>query len=203
MNKNYITKNNNIISLNITEGYCTKIISIDKIFTKQLKDITLMVWDDFSFKGYFSHKNIYSKINTLTFSFSLEDKIYFALNRLLGQDDYLLIDDDNTKDNLVNYLEIIRKGNNIIFKIHDNEIAKLIINRFNIFIKNIGPDPRSKEDSNTKYRLYTFFLESQEILINEYHQYTFDEYYELIKNKQEKNLFLNNYNVLNRKKCQK
>ena len=69
--------------------------------------------------------------------------------------------------------------------INDLEDAD-IIDRFSVFIKNIGPDGRSKIDSfykDTKERLYFFFKEVYERVSEEYHQITIEEY--LLKNSKE------------------
>ena len=53
------------------------------------------------------------------------------------------------------------------------------MDKFHVFIKNIGPDPRSKIDLNykdTKKRLSIFFNEVIDILTEEYHQITLEEY---------------------------
>ena len=77
----------------------------------------------------------------------------------------------------------LRNGNNkIIITFHDEDIEKPLFERFTIFIKNIGPDSRSKiDDFNIKYRLVKFFREAEEILTNEFHQYSLDECFELLK----------------------
>ena len=54
--------------------------------------------------------------------------------------------------------------------------------KFRVFIKNIGPDCRSKiNDVSIKYRIVDFFKEVEEALLEDYHQITFEEYIEFNK----------------------
>lgn len=183
--KKQITVNNNIIRILVEQGYCTENIFIEKTFLNNNeleKTISFSIWDDMSFRTYIHNDDLYSDIMDLSFEINIEDKIYFALNRLLGIDDSLVIDDDDTREKLKNYMEFKREKNKFIITFHDEDIDKALFERFNVFIKNIGPDGRSKiEDFNIKYRLVKFFREAKAILINEYHQYTFDEYFEILK----------------------
>lgn len=178
---------NNYIILDVSPGYCTEVIKIDKYFFKNEdldKTITFSIWDDMQFQGWDSSDSCAE--TKIDFKINVEDKIYFALNRLLGTDDTLLIDDDETYKNWQNYLDISRKDSHILVSIHDNSKDRPIYDRFKVFIKNIAPDGRSKiEDFNVKYRLHKFFMEAKEILVNENHQYTFDEYFEILKSQKE------------------
>ena len=78
--------------------------------------------------------------------------------------------------------------------------------KYRVFIKNIGPDCRSKIDcqyKDTKNKLFYFYKEANEILTNDYHQETIEEYTiknnpeiqkeELMKYKKEKELILDVY----------
>lgn len=174
--------NNNIIILNISDGYCSKHINIQKGFLngKNLeKKVSMSIWDDMSFSAYSPEDDI----NEIVCEIEKDDLIYFALNRMLGVDDSLIIDDDGTSEELIKYVEFKKDKDKILIIFHDEEDSKgTYSERFNVFIKNVGPDPRSKiEDFNIKYRLHKFFQEAQEILLNEYHQYSLDEYFELFK----------------------
>lgn len=67
----------------------------------------------------------------------------------------------------------------------ENDIEKrkkLPSEKFNIFIKNIGPDPRSKiECFDIKLRIYNFFKDLENIFLEQYHQMAMDEYLEIIR----------------------
>lgn len=180
-----INNKGNIVRIVTEEGYCTNNVYITKAFFKDGeldKTVTFSIWDDMSFNTHIHNKELCLDITELSFEIDIDDQIYFALNRMLGRDNSLIIDDDDTRDELRNYLEFKRINNTIVVTFHDEDIEKPLFERFTIFIKNIGPDPRSKiDDFNVKYRLVRFFREAEEILINENHQYTFDEYFEILK----------------------
>lgn len=183
--KKDIIVNENHITIYINSGYATDTISIVKAYFKDGKidkTITFTIWDDISFRAYDFDNNHMSRSNQIDFDISIDDKFYFALNRLLGDDDSLLIDDDDTKEKFVNYMKISRENNKILISIHNEELNKPNFERFSVFVKNVGPDVRSKiDDFNIKYRIYKFFMEAKEILLNECHQYTLDEYIEILK----------------------
>ena len=180
-----IRNNGNIIRIVTEQGYCSNNVHITKAFfeNEELKKaITFSIWDDMSFNTYIHNEELCLDITELSFEIDIEDKIYYALNRMLGRSNSLIIDDDDTREELRNYLEFKRTNNKIIITFHDEDIEKPLFERFTIFIKNIGPDSRSKiDDFNIKYRLVKFFREAEEILTNEFHQYSLDECFELLK----------------------
>lgn len=180
-----INNKGNIVRIVTEEGYCTNNVHITKAFFKDGeldKTVTFSIWDDMSFNTHIHNRELCLDITELSFEIDIEDQIYFALNRMLGRDNSLIIDDDDTREELRNYLEFKRINNTIVVTFHDEDIEKPLFERFTIFIKNIGPDSRSKiDDFNVKYRLVRFFREAEEILINENHQYSFDEYFEILK----------------------
>lgn len=180
-----IKNNDSIIRITTEQGYCSDNIHITKAFFKGKeldKTVTFSIWDDMSFNTHIHNRELCLDITDLSFEIDIEDHIYFALNRMLGKDNYLIIDDDDTSEKLRNYLKFKRINNKIVITFHDEDIDKPLFERFNVFIKNIGPDSRSKiDDFNVKYRLVRFFREAEEILINENHQYSLDEYFELLK----------------------
>lgn len=78
---------------------------------------------------------------------------------------------------------ISKKEDKIYISFINNKDKSDLIDKYHIFIKNIAPDGRSKIDHNyqdTKIRLNEFFREVEEVIKNEYHQMTVEEY--LIKN---------------------
>lgn len=180
-----IRNNGNIIRIVTEQGYCSNNVHITKAFfeNEELKKaITFSIWDDMSFNTYIHNEELCLDITELSFDIDIEDKIYYALNRMLGRSNSLIIDDDDTREELRNYLEFKRTNNKIIITFHDEDIEKPLFERFTIFIKNIEPDSRSKIDNfNIKYRLVKFFREAEEILTNEFHQYSLDECFELLK----------------------
>lgn len=187
MNKKMILNDGNIVILDKQKGYCTSEVSIMKYYLENdnlLKKITLSIWDDMFFSGYSNNTNM----DTLEFEFDISDPLYFCLNRLLNNDKTLIIDDDNTCELMTKYM-IIKKENELI-KIIFRSAKKSDKNceKFRVFIKNIGPDPRSKiTDCNMKFRLVDFFRDCEHRLLEEYHQVTIDEYCEELRQKKFKN----------------
>ena len=180
-----IRNTNSQINISVDNNNFVSNISIEKAYLKDDsldKTITLLKTDDMKFTAYKQDLADYSDLVELEYEVTIEDKIYFALNRLLGNNDEMFIDDDFTRDEYRNYLIIKRKQNKIVFIFHDEDIQKLTFERFNVFIINIVFDGRSKiKDINTKSRLLNFFKEASEILLSDNHQYTLDEYYEILK----------------------
>ena len=117
----------------------------------------------------------------LYFSIDANNHMFFAFNRLINEKETLIINDDDTFDEKKKYLEIKREENNIKIIFHNN--ISNSYDKFNIFIKNIFNDGRSKMSSDVKSKLCKLFFELEEILQNKNHQYTLDEYYELLKSK--------------------
>lgn len=177
MRKDIDLEDGNKIIINISPGYCTNVINIIKgyfDYNNLTKEINFSIWDDISISAYSSHNN---EFDTLEFEFDINDPIYFCLNRLLANNKELIIDDDDTYASFKKYM---------IIKREDKSIKILFINKkdkyYGIFIKNIGPDPRSKiEDFNIKIRLIKFFRDMERVLLEETHQITFDEYIELLR----------------------
>jgi len=177
MRKDIDLEDGNKIIININPGYCTNNVIISKSYFKDnnlVKGIDFSIWDDISIRG-FTYEDI--NTNILKFEFDFYDPIYFCLNRLLANNKELIIDDDDTYASLKKYM---------IIKREDKSIKIVFINKkdkyYGIFIKNIGPDPRSKiEDFNIKIRLIKFFRDMEHVLLEESHQITFDEYIEILR----------------------
>lgn len=183
----------NIFDIIITDAY-TQMVSITKScrIENVIKSISFSIWDDISFRGYTSGL----ETDTLEFLFDIRDPLYFCLNRLLDQDLELLIDDDDTYYDKKRYM-LIRKENHyikIIFKNLLSEDDYEVEEKFRIFIKNIGPDPRSKIDNyNFKCRIVNFLRDCEKTLLEEYHQITIDEYIEILN-------YLQDYQKVKQKK---
>ena len=174
--------NGNILLLNISPGYCCNTVSISEGYIQNNnleKEIELSIWDDISFSVY---TNDISE-NQIDFEFDISHPLYFCIKKLLGNNEMLIIDDDNNSKRLERYLVIKREKN--VFKFSFiNKSSKKVLNheKFRVFIKNIGPDSRSKIlDFSTKKRIVDFFWESEKILLENIHQISFDEYIEIKK----------------------
>lgn len=184
MKKELLLDNGNKYILTVDDCFCGEILSINKGYfekEKLIKTLQLSIWDDMSFKGYlFAHDS-----NIIEFEFDINDPLYFCLNKLLGIDKELTIDDDDTSEIMKKYM-IISKEEKTIKIIFVNSLEKPdIIDTFRVFIKNIGPDPRSKiEDYNTKIRLIEFLRDCRKVLTEEYHQVTNDEHIEILRQKE-------------------
>ena len=192
-------ENGNRITIDISKGYCTDVINIHKYYAqngKLIKIIRLSIWDDMSFGGYTYIK----EEKELEFSFDKNDPLYFCLNRLLGNNQKITIDDDDTYEKMQKYM-IIKKENNTI-KIVFTNIKKEQENhdKYRVFIKNIVPDSRSKiEDFSIKLRLVNFFKDCRQILLEKEHQITIDEYLEQSRLEEIERNINNNYENKNEK----
>lgn len=161
---------NRILRYYITNGY-TPMYTIKEDFidnNKVVKNYSLNRWDDYGFNGWINTNNDITKlekINKLSFDFDVNHPLYNHLLHLLRGDKQLLIDDDRTCGLNKKYMLIEAQENKIIlnFACNIEDLEDMdILDKFNIFIKNIGPDCRSKIDcfyKDTKIRLYDFYKE--------------------------------------------
>ena len=170
---------NRILIYRISKGYAKPTYTIMEGFLKNselVKTYELTQWDDYGLNGYINDDNEVIKIS---FDFDINHPLYFPLLHLLNYDNELLIDDDSTREDNKKYM-LIRKENNKIFIDFINKLKSTdMLERFHVFIKNIGPDGRSKIDQNykdTKMRLFIFFFFLYDALINDYHQISIEEY---------------------------
>lgn len=164
-----ITENESLTNINISLGYFND-NDLEKIFE-------LSMSDDFNFFG----MSFVEDKEQLEFNINVNNLMFFAFNRLINEKETLIIDDDATFNENKKYLEIKKEEKNIKIIFH-NTISNSY-DKFNVFIKNIFNDSRSKMHSDIKAKLCRLFYELEEILTNENHQYTLDEYYELLKSK--------------------
>ena len=165
---------NRILIYNISKGYVKPTYTIMEGFIENgelVKTYSLSQWDDYGLNGWIIDDKCVKKIS---FEFDMNHPLYFPLFHLLNYDDELLIDDDDTLEDNKRYMLIYRKVDKIYMDFIDElEDNKYMTGRFNVFIKNILNDVRSKIDHNykdTKKRLIMFFREANNILINGYHQ---------------------------------
>jgi len=170
---------NRILIYRISEGYAKPTYTIMEGFLKNgelIKNYELSQWDDYGLNGWINDDNEVIKIS---FDFDINHPLYFPLLHLLNDDNELLIDDDSTREDNKKYM-LIQKEKNKIFVEFINKLESTdMLERFHVFIKNIGPDGRSKIDQNykdTKIRLFNFFNEVYDVLINDYHQISIEEY---------------------------
>ena len=180
MEKRIELDNGGVILLDVVPGYACSTITIQEGFLVNgdlEKSYTLSKWDDYGFNAFIPND---TNLSEVTFDFDINHPLYFPLLHLLSEDKKLIIDDDDTLELNKKYLEII----NLDDKIRISFINKL--NDFNyyeqkyyVFIKNICFDGRSKIDQqykDTKERLHKFFNECIDVLTEEYHQVTIEEY---------------------------
>ena len=175
--------NNRILIYRISEGYSKPTYTILEGFLENgelVKSYNLSQWDDYGLYGWVDN----DEDNKLSFEFDINHPLYIPLFHLLNYDDKLLIDDDDTQENDKKYMLIHRKEDKIYIDFI-NELKNMshTINKFHIFIKNIAQDGRSKIDQqqlDTKKRLFEFFNEVEDVLVDDYHQGTIEEY--LIEN---------------------
>lgn len=127
------------------------------------KIIIFSMWDDFEFDAYTKENN-----DDINFEFQCSDPLYLQLDTLLGNDKSIIIDDDNTFEKLKKIMIIERIKNRIVIHFIGNKDCRLIREKFNIFIKNIGPDARSKvQNLDLKLRLIDFFNNCESSLLKE------------------------------------
>lgn len=180
MKKKIKIDSDNILNISITDGY-TQMVTIIKSYRIEhvIKNIRFSIWDDISIKGYTSEH----ETSTLEFIFDIGDPLYFCLNRLLNHNLELFIDDDDICSNRKKYM-LVRKENYCIKIIFENLLSEEeydMEDKFRIFIKNIGPDARSKiDDYSFKCRIIDFLRDCKTTLLEEYHQITIDEYIETL-----------------------
>ena len=97
----------------------------------------------------------------------------------MNGDKELIIDDDDTYEDMEKYMTISIDNDIITIKFINKLENDNSMERFSVFIKNIGFDLRSKIDCNdldTKDRLYVFFSEVHKLFMEEFHQITIEEY---------------------------
>lgn len=184
MNKEFRLANNNIINFVISPGYCCDTVSIyegyilDNMVSKSLE---FSIWDDMAFNAYTKDDNV----NFVEFDVDINHPLYFCVKELLADDEYLIVDDDNTYEHMQKYMIIERDDYSFKFKFVNNiNKSTCSYHKFGVFIKNIGPDARSKmSDFSLKLRLVDFFRNVEKCLREEYHQLTFDECIELDRQK--------------------
>lgn len=119
------------------------------------------------------------KTKSLSYDFDINHPLYIPLLHLLNEDDILVIDDEKTEELDKKYMMINKEKDKIsIFFINNLEKDDLE-KRFNISVKSKYTSPYSKIDRfqlDTKKRLDIFFKEATEVLSEERHQISIEEY---------------------------
>ena len=161
---------NRIIRYDIFDSF-TEIHTIKEEFinnNRVIKNYKLSRWDDYSFTAWISTamENL-EDINSLSYDFDINHPLYNPLLHLLDGDNELLIDDDETREINKKYM-LINKDNDKINLIFVNNLEYYdVLNKFYVFVKNIGQDPRSKiTDIELKKRLFEFYKEVYQIFNN-------------------------------------
>ena len=184
LEKRIIINDNRILIYYISEGYVKLTYTITEGFIENgdvIKTYRLSQWDDYSFNGWINNDEGTQKIS---FEFDINHPLYLPLFHLLNYDDELLIDDDDTREDNKKYMLIYKNREKIYIDfINDLTHTHYSSQKFHVFIKNIVFDGRSKIDQDrkdTKKRLNVFFNDVHNILTNDYHQISIEEW--LIKN---------------------
>lgn len=177
-----------ILLYNIELGNECSTYSIKEGYIKNgdvVKSFSLTMRDDYNFIGSINDNDDVDKIY---FEFDIDHPLFLPLFHLLNYDESLIIDDDDSTQDNIKYLEIYYKDAKIYMNFIDKTKEKSI-DSFQVFIKNIDKDGRSKierDEKDTKRRLLLFFDEVNDILVNNEKQITMEEY--LLKKSKGKSL---------------
>lgn len=157
-----IEVNENIkIKIVITKAYCGYFSSYEMAEFKSGeldRAISFNKWDDYGFQAVCLNSNL-DEINKIDFIIRKDNPLYSSINKFLGKEDLIIIDDDDTREINKKTIQFLRSDNEIIVSF-SNALGKNKFKKCNIFVKNILPDYRSKIDEgnfDTKDRLYKLF----------------------------------------------
>lgn len=136
---------------------------------------------DYSFNSYCTKNNELENIKCESHIIDKTNPLYIPLLHLLNGENELIIDDDDTREINQKYMKVYFDGKNVYVEFINNlDRENNDLEKFNIFIKNIGADVRSKidcADKDTKERLFFFFCELADKFYEEdTHQMTIEEY---------------------------
>lgn len=178
MEKKFYLQDGNIIYLQILDAYCGKSIHITKAYFESgelVKDFSLSMWDDYGFNAWINKQD--DDINEVIFDIPVDDPLFFCFYRFLDNEEAITIYCDETSDS--KFFTVRKKEDEGIELIFTSEMIRSQIDKFSILVKNICFDLRSRidcEGKDTKKRLHNFFKEAIEVLQEDYHQVTIDEY---------------------------
>lgn len=183
MEKEVKLLDSNTVSLDIDDSYCGHTFRITKRYFKNgeySKDFCLSMWDDYGFDAWTNDIETLKNATSLSFDIPPYDPLYFCFLEFLGNLNEIVIDSDDVNELNKKTLTIRKKEDGEIELIYKCTLENVsACDKFNIFIKNVGFDLRSKIDSfhlDTKERLYKFFENARFTLLEEYHQISIDEY---------------------------
>lgn len=177
--KEIILDDGNEMRLQISNAYCGRSIRIEKDYIENdqiVNGYTLCQWDDYAFDVFIGDSD-FSK-ESVKFIIDMNDPLFFCFHKLLEGIKELVIDSDEYEEN-IRMLFIRRTNENNIELEFRSNCPKKLSERYTVFIKNTGFDLRSKIDCyglDTKQRLFDFFENAKDALIEENHQITIDEY---------------------------
>lgn len=169
----------NEMRLQISNAYCGRSIRLEKDYIendKLINGFTLCQWDDYAFDVYIDNSDFSQK--SVKFIIDINDPLFFCFHRLLEGIEELVIDSDEYEENM--RMLFIRKNANLDIELEfKSTYPEEVLEKYTVFIKNTGFDLRSKIDCyglDTKQRLFDFFENAKDALIEENHQITIDEY---------------------------
>lgn len=177
--KEILLDDGNEMRLQISNAYCGRSIRIEKDYIENdtiINGFTLCQWDDYAFDVFLGNFD-FSK-ESVKFIVEINDPLFFCFHKLLEGIEELVIDSDEYEENM-RMLFIRRNAENNIELEFRSKCSKKISEKYSVFIKNIGFDLRSKIDYyglDTKKRLFDFFENAKNVLLEENHQITIDEY---------------------------
>lgn len=173
----------NTVSIDVSNDYLVAGTRITKRYFKSgeyVKDFCLSMWDDYGFDAWVDDVETLKNASTISFDIPRYDPLHFCFLEFLGNNNEIVIDSDDVEELNKKTLTIRKKENDVIELIFENLLENIsACDKFNIFVKNVGFDLRSKIDSfhlDTKERLYQFFENARICLLDEYHQISIDEF---------------------------
>ncbi|MDD3453001.1 MAG: hypothetical protein PHN42_01820 [Bacilli bacterium] len=164
--------NENIkIRIIIKKSYCGYFSSYEmaEFKDKELeRTVSFNQWDDYGFNAFCLNCDM-NIINKVDFKIDKNNLFYTPLKKFLGNEELIIIDDDDTREINKKTLQFLQAKDVIIISF-DNQLGKNEMEKFNIFVKNILTDYRSKIDDgnfDTKDRLYKLFEDLREVFCPE------------------------------------
>ena len=116
---------------------------------------------------------------TLVFNFNVDHPLYFPLLHLLGKDKEVIIKDDEVEDAEQKCLVIVNDNDLITMSFVDKTKASIVSGKFVVtcdtkfdYLTNLS----AVKNNDTKKRLYYFFHEASEVLLEDSHQISMEEY---------------------------
>ena len=157
-------------------------VSFSEDFLNTGVDYRLHRSGDYTFTTYnFNNEDLHDR--EISFTFDINHPYYMPFLHLLNGDDELIIDDDDTREDMLKYMKIAKENDIITLSFVNNKEDMLhdtVSDKYRVFIKSITRDGSSKLDrdldNDVKKRLSKFFRELDGVFASEYHQVTIEEY---------------------------